>query len=75
MDQISKKNTNKSFSSKIDDIKSDKKAIIKKSEQNLNNDKLHKKFEAKPMDPDNSFSAVELEVPKEAVKKDKDLQK
>lgn len=27
------------------------------------------------MDPDQSFSAVELVVPKEAVKKDKDLQK
>lgn len=74
-DQINKKNTKESSSTKTDNNKSDKKSIASKQDQKLINDKMHKKFEAKPMDPDNSFSAVELEVPKEAVKKDKDLQK
>jgi len=54
-------------------MKLDKKTILNKLVQNLKDEKLHKKFQAKKMDPDNSFSAVELVVPKEAVKKDKDL--
>ena len=54
-------------------MQKEKKNILKNLVQNLKDDKIHKKFEAKKMDPDQTFGAVELVVPKEAVKKDKDL--
>ena len=71
LDKIYKNNTLK----EIDQMKPNTKAILKKLVTKVKDEKLHKKFQKKKMDPDQSFNAVELIIPKEAVDNDKDLQK
>jgi hypothetical protein len=56
-------------------VKKSSKATLSKKEQAMEDAKMKDRFNLKQMDTEKSFRAVELVVPEEVIKNDKDLQK